>query len=160
MEPATDHMRQPVRSRAGELDVDRLDAGTAVQAFLIEEIELPVRAPHRHGYHELIWVRAGAGEHLIDHDVVPVEPCTVTVIGRGQVHQFRHAEGLRGGVLRFNEEVLHGGTERIPAGWPLSGSCGRTLRVPEGQGERIEWLLRALIAEEARPGDQFSADVE
>ena len=27
---------------------------------------VPARAPHRHDYHELVWVRCGHGEHIVD----------------------------------------------------------------------------------------------
>ena len=42
------------------------------------------RAPHRHDYHELIWIRSGAGEQLLDGEAVPVRPGTVTVVGRAR----------------------------------------------------------------------------
>ena len=65
-----------------------------------------VREPHRHDYHELIWIRAGAGQHSIDGATVPVRPGTITVIGRGQVHVFEQGEHLDGAVVRFGEELL------------------------------------------------------
>ena len=91
--------------------------------------ELLVREPHRHDYHELIWVRDGAGQHLIDGAPVPVEPRTVTLIGRGAVHVFERAEGLTGAVLRFGDELLPSGGRAAP-GWLLAGRGGRTSRCP------------------------------
>ena len=37
-----------------------------------------VREPHRHAYHELIWVREGSGRHLIDGEPVEFGPHTLT----------------------------------------------------------------------------------
>ena len=54
------------------------------------------REPHRHDYHELVWVREGCGRHSIDGQKVEVRPGTVTLIGRGQVHVFEGAGGLHG----------------------------------------------------------------
>ncbi len=76
---------------SGRLDHDRLDSGATVEVMLADGIDVGAgepRAPHRHDYHELIWVLEGAGRHLVDGEPVPVAPRTVTVIGRGQVHQF------------------------------------------------------------------------
>ena len=57
----------------GDLSVDRLAdrigvGGGALQVVLLEDMRVgaddgadPVREPHRHDYHELIWVRSGSG---------------------------------------------------------------------------------------------------
>ncbi len=143
------------------LALDRLGAGAAVQAVWLEGARIgarPVRESHRHDYHELIWVRAGAGQHLIDGDPVPVRPGTMTLIGRGAVHVFEHAEGLSGAVLRFGDELLLDG--RVAPGWLLAGRGGRTVPVPDGEAPQLEAALRAVAAEAARPPDPFSADLQ
>ena len=117
-----------------------------------------MREPHRHDYHELIWVRAGSGQHLIDGEPVPVRPGTVTIIGRGPVHVFEHAEGLTGAVLRFADELLLG-DGRVAPGWLLAGRGGRSVPVPARRGRQLEDALRALAAEAARPPDPYSADL-
>jgi AraC family transcriptional regulator, transcriptional activator of pobA len=142
------------------ISLDRLARATAVEAVWLQDATIgagPVREPHRHDYHELIWVRAGSGQHLIDGAPVPVRPGTVTVIGRGAVHVFQHAEGLTGAVLRFGDELLLGG--RVAPGWLLAGRGGRTVPVPGGEGDRREQVLRAIAAEAARPPDPYSADL-
>ena len=99
------------------IDVDRLRRPAPVEAVLLDGFRVgegPVRDPHRHGYHELILVRAGRGEQLVDGEPVPVRPGTVTVIGQGQVHQFLWAEELVGGLVRFTDEALQGRAERVP----------------------------------------------
>jgi AraC family transcriptional activator of pobA len=120
--------------------------------------DAPVREPHRHAYHELVWVAAGAGEHLLDGEPVPVVPGSVTVIGRGAVHQFRRAHGLVGAVVRFGDELLLDATGG-PA-WLLAGRGGRTIAVPPSDAVHLEAVVAALAAEAARPPDAVSADVE
>ena len=101
------------------LAVDHLDPGAEVEVRLFEGVafgEDAIREPHRHDYHELIFVAEGRGEHLIDGYRVPVEAPTITVIGRGQVHQFVWAENLSGALLRVTDAVLQGGSQRIASG--------------------------------------------
>jgi AraC family transcriptional activator of pobA len=83
----------------------------------------------------------------------------VTVIGRGQVHQFARAEDLHGVLVRFTDAAVGAEVGRITAGWLLAGQGGRTIAVPAGEGERLEALLRAVGAEVARPADPYAADV-
>ena len=145
-----------------KLALDRLEPGAALQVIRLEGMQVGdngVREPHRHDYHELIWVLSGSGEHLIDGEPVPVQERTVTIIGRGQVHQFRRADDVRGGVLRFGDELLAGGG-RIVGGWLVSGGGGRTIAVPDGACGTLDALFAALADEAARPPDPYSADLE
>ncbi|HEY6762710.1 MAG TPA: AraC family transcriptional regulator [Baekduia sp.] len=140
----------------GRLDVDRLATDGAVEVRLLEDFrvgERPIRAPHRHDYHELLWLRDGAGEQLVDGDPLPVVPGTVTVVARGQVHQFQHATGVAGALVRITDAALSGPTGRIPAGWLLGGRGGRTITVPPTERDRFEAVLAALHAETRRPPD-------
>jgi AraC family transcriptional regulator, transcriptional activator of pobA len=144
------------------LTVDRLEPGAEADVRLFEGVAISedaVREPHRHDYHELIFVAEGHGEHMIDGIRVPVEAPTITVIGRGQVHQFVKAEDLRGGLLRVTDPVLHGGAQRIASGWLLAGRGGRTISVPEEACDLLTPLLRALADELERPPDAYGADV-
>jgi AraC family transcriptional activator of pobA len=146
-----------------DLELDRLAAGAAIEVVLLDGRDSggrAVREPHRHDYHELIWVRSGSGEHAIDGRIVPVRPGTVTVIGRGQVHVFRAASDLHGAVLRFRDELLLGGAARIVPGWLLEGGGGRTIPVPAGEADRLDSVFDAVHAELARPPDGLSADIE
>jgi AraC family transcriptional activator of pobA len=145
------------------LTVDRLATGAAVEVRLLDDFRVgegPIRAPHRHDYHELLWLREGRGEQLVDGEPLDIEPGTVTVIARGQVHQFRHATGLRGALLRITDAALAGGdAQRIPTGWLLGGRGGRTIAVPPGERDRFEAVLAALHAETSRPPDPYGPDV-
>ena len=148
---------------ADPIAVDQLARAAAVEVLLVAGMRVGAgapREPHRHDYHELILVRSGRGEHLIDGEPVPVRPGSVTVIGRGQVHQFRHAEELHGAVVRFADEALAGGAERIAAGWLLSGRGGRTITLPPGEVERAEALVRLLAEESTRPPDPYAAGAQ
>ncbi|WCB94507.1 hypothetical protein DSM104299_03244 [Baekduia alba] len=146
----------------GRLTVDRLAADTAVEVRMLEDFRVgegPIRAPHRHDYHELLWLREGAGEQLVDGEPLPIVPGTVTVVARGQVHQFRHAAGVGGALLRITDAALAGGTGRIAAGWLLGGRGGRTIAVPPTERGRFASVLAALHAETTRPPDPYAADL-
>ena len=93
---------------SAEIAVDRLpEEGSSLEVVLLQDASYGAdtdcgpRRPHRHDYHELVWTRAGAGRHLIDGDVSHVEPRTITVIGRAQVHVFERASALHGAGVRF-----------------------------------------------------------
>ena len=97
-----------------DLAVDRLpEAGPSVEVVLLEDASYGAgtgrgpRRPHRHDYHELIWTRCGEGHQLVDGEVSAVEPNTIALIARGQVHVFERAVGLYGAVVRFGDELLH-----------------------------------------------------
>lgn len=119
-----------------------------------------VREPHRHDYHELLWVRSGAGQQLLDGRVEPVQPGSVTLIGRGQVHVFERAEDVHGAVVRFRDELLLGTAERATPGWLLAGQGARTVPVPRGEAARLEATIGALAAELERPPDGESAELQ
>jgi AraC family transcriptional activator of pobA len=151
-----------------DLAVERLlEAGASLEVVVLEgesygaDSECGPRRPHRHDYHELIWTRRGTGHHLIDGDVSHVEPSTVTLIGRGQVHVFARASGLYGAVVRFGGELLHGdAAARANPGWLLGSRGARTVAVPAGEVARLESTIDALGAETRRPADSRSIDVQ
>jgi AraC family transcriptional activator of pobA len=143
------------RSRtADRLTVDRLGSAGAVEVRLLDGFavgEGPIRDPHRHDYHELMWWREGAGVQLVDGEALDIVPGTVTVIARGQVHQFRRAHDLGGVLLRIADAALTGAD-----GWLLGAGAGahaRVIAVPPGERARFEAVLRALHAETRRPPD-------
>lgn len=113
-----------------------------------------VREPHRHAYHELIWVREGHGHHLIDGERVAFGSHTLTLISKGQVHQFERAEGVRGVVARFDDEWLADSRR-----WLFSGGSCTALRMPEEDAVRFEALLDLLRLEVERPAGPESAEL-
>ena len=149
----------------GELALDRLpDPAEVVDVLPLEGVSTSpaeARAPHRHDYHELIWVRSGRGYHLIDGNRVPARAGTITLIGRGQVHVFECAADVEGAVVRFGEEQLFGGTEqRIAPGWLLAGRCGRTVSMPAEEAGRLDAVIEALRVEVERPRDAQSVELQ
>lgn len=152
---------------ARSLTLDRLpDPGEPAQVLWFDGAAFGrgsrygVREPHRHDYHELIWVRSGKGRHLIDGEPLPVRPRTITIIGRGQVHVFERGEELRGAVLRFGDELLYGAAQRATPGWLLSGRGGRMVPVPDGEADQLEAVIAALEREIERPADPETAELQ
>ena len=140
---------------ARDLAVDRLpDTGTPLQVVLVEDAsfgsEAPqgVRDPHRHDYHELIWTRDGSGEHLIDGEPSRVEPGTITLIGRGQVHVFQRAERPR-----RRGHPLRGGDAGRRRGRALADRGPRRAhgRGPAADVAALEATISALAAETQPP---------
>jgi AraC family transcriptional regulator, transcriptional activator of pobA len=118
------------------------------------------RHPHRHDYHELIWVRSGSGRHLIDGEALPVVEGTITIIGRGQVHVFEEGKDLHGAVLRLRDELLLDDARGAPADWLLTGRCGRSVPVPPADESRLEAMLRVLDDELSRSAGPDSSRLQ
>lgn len=147
-----------------EPTVDDMRAGA--DALEVIELELrtidanDVREPHRHAYHELIWIRDGRGRHLIDGEPVEFGPRTLTLIAKGQVHQFERAERISGVVARFDDGWLGDG---------VAGEAGRrvlfsshdctSLGPPEDEAQRFDALLDLLRVEVERPRTRDSAEL-
>jgi len=155
-------------ARARDLAVDRLpEAGASLEVLLVEDqsygadSECGPRRPHRHDYHELVWTRSGEGRHLIDGERSDVEPGTITLIGRGQVHVFERARGLHGAIVRFGDELLHGdpASGANPA-WLVGSRAVQTVPVPAGDVGRVEAAIELLAAETRRPPDSRTVDLE
>jgi AraC family transcriptional activator of pobA len=140
-------------SEMADLTVD--DFAAEADALEVRSLELEsidedeVREPHRHAYHELIWVREGSGRHLIDGEPVDFGPRTLTLIAKGQVHQFERADRVSGVVVRFDDEWLAGSRR-----WLFSGGSCSALSVPEADAPRFDALLELLreeVEQSARP---------
>ena len=108
------------------------DALQAVELRLDNIGDGDVREPHRHAYHELIWVQDGHGRHLIDGEPVDFGPRTLTLIAKGQVHQFKEADGVSGVVVRFDDEWLTGARR-----WLFSGGSCTAMSVPPDEAPRF-----------------------
>jgi AraC family transcriptional activator of pobA len=126
-----------------------------VRAFELGRIgDGEVREPHRHAYHELIWVRTGRGQHLIDGDPVEFGPHTLTLIAKGEVHQFQRAQDVSGVVARFDDEWLADSRR-----WLFSGGSCTALTMPEEDAARFDALLDLLRLEVERPAGPESAEL-
>jgi AraC family transcriptional activator of pobA len=113
-----------------------------------------VREPHRHPYHELLWVREGSGRHLIDGEAVEFGPRTLTLIAKGQIHQFQRADEVSGVVVRFEDDWLSGSRR-----WLFSGQACTALAVPDGDEARFDALLGILRDEMERPAEPESPEL-
>jgi AraC family transcriptional activator of pobA len=157
-----------VTSAATEITVDRLpQPGSSLQVVMLRDARFGSgsnhgpRQPHRHDYHELVWTRRGTGRHLIDGEPSNVEPDTMTLIGRGQVHVFERASGLHGAVVRFGEELLHGDpATAVDPAWLVVSRAVHTVSVPAGEAGRLERVIELLAAEARRPPDSRSIDLQ
>lgn len=157
---------EPEPAEDGQLRVDRFaDPEDAIEVVSIDGLQVcsdeETREPHRHDYHELIWARTGEGHHLLDGHEVAVEPRTITLIGRGQVHVFERARGITGAAIRFSDELVHSGPmARTDPSWLLVGGGGRVIHVPEDELDAVDAIVASLAAEGARDPDECSADLE
>jgi AraC family transcriptional regulator, transcriptional activator of pobA len=153
---------------ASEIAVDRLpEAGASLEVVMLRgarfgsESDDGPRRPHRHDYHEMVWTRSGSGRHSIDGEPSDVEPGTMTLIGRGQVHVFERARDLHGAIVRFGEELLHAdpASGTTPA-WILSSRAVQTVSVPPGEFDRLESAIDLMAAEARRPSDSRSVALQ
>jgi AraC family transcriptional activator of pobA len=115
------------------------------------------RDPHRHDYHELLWVCSGEGHHRIDGAVAEFTPGSVTIIGRGQVHVLERGVDMVGAVIRFREEML---ADCGGLAWILHTPRCQVATVPPSDSTHMNALVSALTAELTRPPDGASLDVE
>jgi len=153
--------------RSRDLTLDRLaDATAPIQVVRLEAVTIgaggePVREPHRHDYHELWWTRTGAGQHLLDGEPLAVQPGTIMLIGRSQVHVFDQAHEVSATVVFFGEELLHAApAERPNPTWLFAGRGGRVVPVPPGEVPSLEATLATLDHEVNRPADGCAADLQ
>ncbi|MEA2363417.1 MAG: AraC family transcriptional regulator, transcriptional activator of pobA [Thermoleophilaceae bacterium] len=158
----------PPQALSASLELDRLpDSVAPIEVVWLEAADVGsaatrgVRKPHRHDYHELIWVREGEALHLLDGQPASIEPGTITLIARGQVHVFERAQAMTGVIVRFGEELLYDGPmARTHPASLLAARSERTARVPESEAERVEAILDMLSAELARTPDARSIDLQ
>jgi AraC-like DNA-binding protein len=90
-----------------------------------------------------------------------MEPETVTVIGRGQVHVFERAEGLDGALVRFGAEMLSvDAMDSVNPSWLVGFQGPHEVSVPEGDVAQLEALIASLSEETARTPDSRSVDLQ
>jgi len=99
-------------------------------------------------------VREGSGRHLIDGERVEFGPRTLTLISKGQVHQFERADRVSAVVVRFDDEWLTDSRR-----WLFSGGSCSALSVPEHDAPRFDALLDMLREEVERPAGPESAEL-
>ena len=163
-------LASPPRTGGGDLTVDHLehDPGLAARfkvvqfdAFEVGPAGDAVREPHRHDYHELLWIRKGSGRHLLDGEEVAALPGSITVIGRGQVHVLERASAVTGAAVRFGEELVNeGGIARAEPSFLLAGCGGWAVTVPPTTTTPSTTRSRCSPTEAAGPQDAHSSDLQ
>ena len=109
-----------------------------------------VREPHRHDYHELIWVLEGT-RRAPDRRRAAAGPGqrTVTIIGRGQVHVFREARSRAAASCASPTSCWPAASGSSAAGCSAVAAAARS-RCRTGVLDRLDALLGALPTR--RPG--------
>ncbi|WP_341770868.1 AraC family transcriptional regulator [Actinocrispum wychmicini] len=113
--------------------------------------------PHRHTFHEIVYVSTGSGVHVVDVARWELAPPQVFVVAPGQVHRWDDVQGLEGFVILFTDDfLLHHPVDRHLlrrlSGRPLAPCDGGLLRpITElydeyrWRADGVESVLRALL---------------
>ena len=62
--------------------------------------------PHRHDFYTVVWIKQGAGKHLIDFNLYTIEDNQVYFIHPGRVHQIDTPDQPQGCVISFTRDFL------------------------------------------------------
>ncbi|MCT2592647.1 AraC family transcriptional regulator [Streptomyces sp. N2-109] len=108
--------------------------------------------PHRHTFHEIVYVTGGRGSHVVDLCRRPLQPPQLCVITPGQVHYWEGVSDLDGWVVLFDDAFLlaHPGDRDLLRG--LGERSGARLDTDEAAD--IEPVVTGMLREhgEQRPG--------
>lgn len=112
------------------------------------------KLPHRHEYHEIIWIRSGSAKHLLDESWLEIRPGTLVLVPRGKVHWFRPSAMVEGCSIRFRDTCLPATSSVLFNQFSASSHC----LVPGDETPVIEAIFTA-IGEEYRCYSQNCTDV-
>ncbi len=79
--------------------------------FDITDQESINSAPHRHNFHEIIFLQEGEASHEIDGEQYQVKGPEVILVAQGKVHSFKVRPGAKGYIVRFAGSFLPENTE-------------------------------------------------
>lgn len=79
---------------------------------------------HRHDFHEIFFLTAGSGEHMIDLATHRFTAPSMHAIVAGQVHRLSRSADSSGAVLMFQREAIHGTSMDDDLHTLFSGSNG------------------------------------
>ncbi|HWR01529.1 MAG TPA: helix-turn-helix transcriptional regulator [Chlorobaculum sp.] len=104
-------MNSPVRESGIKATGDFEEISGQFQFFELDNkmadfLNRNIPVPHRHAYHEIIWVRRGSASHLLDGEVLEFPTHTVLVVPKGRIHRFKPSADCLGSVIRFRDEFL------------------------------------------------------
>lgn len=126
------------------------DIDAAVASHLREH----VRTPHRHEYQQIMWLRSGSAEHLLDDEVVTIPAGRLIVIPSGHIHRFVPSVDARGCFICFDNEFLPN-SSYILFNQFISQA---TIPAPAADIPALESLL-ALLAHESARADIYDRSV-
>lgn len=66
-----------------------------------------VTEAHRHDYYHVLYIKNGAGTHIIDFITFDVKDNSMFFISPGQIHQLKLQKNVEGFVLTFNADFFH-----------------------------------------------------
>ncbi|WP_238014597.1 AraC family transcriptional regulator [Dactylosporangium sp. AC04546] len=104
--------------------------------------------PHRHAFHEIVYLTRGAGTHVVDLEAHPLRPPQLFVVRPGQVHHWQDADGVDGWVLVFTDDAYPDAARTLPA--------PGVLRPGPAQARRFEALLATMTEEYHLRPDGFA----
>lgn len=73
---------------------------------VLRDVGVALTVAHRHDYYEVIWFTHGCGKHQVEFASYEFSPHTLLFIGRNQIHAFQSVAGVKGHMLRFDEQFL------------------------------------------------------
>lgn len=109
--------------------------------------------PHRHVFHEVVYLCGGRGTHVVDTVTWPLDPPDLCLVFPGQVHHWHRASGLDGWVVLFTDDFLSACPEIRRALRALRERPWR--RPPPGEAVRLSALLREMEREYRLRGEGF-----
>lgn len=62
--------------------------------------------PHRHSFYEIIYIKQGEGNHIIDFEPYPIKPESLYIFSPDQIHFWQIKKPLEGSSIKFNENFL------------------------------------------------------
>jgi AraC-like DNA-binding protein len=96
--------------------------------------------PHRHSFHEIVYVTHGTGTHVVDLAAHRLRPPQLFAVAPGQVHHWHDVHGLDGWVVVFTDDALHQHPEDRRALTALASAPGLRPAPRDAAG------LRSLLA--------------
>ena len=147
---------------SAELALDTLRGGALLTVDVLAGLDVGGGAaaalPHRHDYHELIWMR-GARAALSTARRCRCGRARSPSIGRGAGARVRARRRPDGAVVRFGDELLSA-SRRADAGLARGRARRPHGRRAAGRAAGARGADRALAAEARRPPDPLRADLQ
>ncbi|BDD12603.1 AraC family transcriptional regulator (plasmid) [Fulvitalea axinellae] len=87
--------------------------------------------PHRHDYFQIIWIRKGAGSHLLEQEIYPIKDRCLYLILPHQVHHLRCEGDIDGYLIDFSDIFLE--SVQYKTGLLCRLPVHTYLRIPESE---------------------------